>query len=112
MRTTTPLLQYSQTSSIRVVSQNGCVHVSAPRGTFILRRVMAILPNVLPAGAHLVLVVQNEIVLERPLPLLEEATSLLKEALIAACRTDLKLVRIPEPEVLVAPSWMKNMRFL
>lgn len=105
MRTTTPLLQHSQTSGIQIVSQNGRAHVSAPRGTFILRRAMAILPTVLPAGAHLVLMVHNELVLERPLPLL-------KEALIAACRRDLKLVRIPEPEVLVAPSWMKNMRFL
>lgn len=74
----------------------------------ILKRAIAILYDVLPAGAHLVLVVHDEIVLECPTPLVEEVSSLLKEALIVACRADLTLVHIPEPEVLVAPYWKKE----
>ncbi len=74
----------------------------------ILKRAMSYLYDVLPAGAHLVLAVHDEIVLECPEPLVEEATLMLKTALVAACRADLKLVHIPEPEVLVAPYWKKG----
>lgn len=74
----------------------------------ILKRAMAILYDVLPSGVHLVLVVHDELVLECPEPLVEEATVLLKGALVEACRTDLKLVHIPEPEVLIAPYWKKG----
>lgn len=74
----------------------------------ILKRAMSILYDVLPADAHLVLVVHDEIVIECPEPLVEEATLLLKEALVEACRADLKLVHIPEPEVLIASYWKKG----
>ncbi|HEU5382669.1 MAG TPA: hypothetical protein VFV38_45260 [Ktedonobacteraceae bacterium] len=89
MRTTTPLLQHSQTSGIQVVSRNGCIYVSVSRGTFILRRALAILPAVLPVGVHLVLVVHNEIGLERPLPLLEEAKRLLPVPALSVSGSDL-----------------------
>lgn len=73
----------------------------------ILKRAMAILYDVLPAEVHMVLVVHDEIVLECPEPLVEEAVELLKMALVGACRMELKLVHIPEPEVSVAPFWKK-----
>ena len=74
----------------------------------ILKRAMSILYDVLPAGVHMVLVVHDEIVLECPEPLAEEATELLKMALVEACRADLKVVHIPEPEVLQARYWKKG----
>ncbi|HEU5383385.1 MAG TPA: DNA polymerase A family protein [Ktedonobacteraceae bacterium] len=74
----------------------------------ILKRSMSILYDVLPAEAHLVLVVHDEIVIECPESLVGETTLLLKEALVEACRADLRLVHIPEPEVLVAPYWKKE----
>ena len=74
----------------------------------ILKRAMSILYEVLPASAHLVLVVHDEIVIECPEALVEEATILLKAALVTACRADLKLVHIPEPEVKIAPFWKKG----
>jgi len=74
----------------------------------ILKRAMSLLYETLPAGVHVVLVVHDELVLECPEPLVEEVTELLKAALVEACRTDLKLVHIPEPEVLIAPYWKKG----
>jgi DNA polymerase-1 len=74
----------------------------------ILKRAMGYLYDILPEGSHLVLVVHDEIVIECPEALVEETTALLKEALVEACRADLKLVHIPEPEVLVAPYWKKG----
>jgi DNA polymerase-1 len=76
----------------------------------ILKRAITIIYDVLPAEAHLVLVVHNEIVIECPEPLVAEVCDLCKAALVQACQADLKLVRIPEPEVLVGPSWKKNGR--
>ena len=74
----------------------------------ILKRAMSYLYDILPTDAHLVLIVHDEIVIECPEPLIEEATELLKAALIEACRIDLKLVHLPEPEVLIAPYWKKE----
>lgn len=74
----------------------------------ILKRAMGYLYDILPAGAHCVLVVHDEIVIECPEPLVEEVTTLLKSVLVEACRVDLKLVHIPEPEVLVATYWKKG----
>jgi DNA polymerase I len=73
----------------------------------ILKRAMTFLYDVLPAGVHIVLVIHDEIVLECPEPLAEEAIELLKMALVEACRVDLKVVHIPEPEVLRECYWKK-----
>lgn len=73
----------------------------------ILKWAMTILYDVLPAGVHTVLVVHDEIVLECPEPLVEEATELLKMALVGACKMALKVVHIPEPEVSVERYWKK-----
>lgn len=74
----------------------------------ILKRAMSFLYDFLPAGVHMVLVVHDEIVLECPEPLAEEAIESLKMALIEACRADLKVVHIPEPEVLKERYWKKG----
>lgn len=50
----------------------------------ILKRAMVMLYEVLPAGIHIVLAVHDEIVLESPEPLAEEARALLKEVLVEA----------------------------
>lgn len=95
----------AQRGSLERISRN---HPIQATNADILKRAMAILYEVLPAGAHLVLVVHDEIVIECPEPLVEQTTILLKEALVEACRADLKLVHIPEPEVLIAPYWQKG----
>lgn len=74
----------------------------------ILKCALSMLGDVLPDGAHLMLAVHDEIVIECPEPLIEEATLLLKDVLVEACRTYLKVVHIPEPEVLIAPYWQKG----
>jgi DNA polymerase I len=74
----------------------------------ILKRAMSFLYDVLPPIVHIVLVVHDEIVLECPQPLAEDATELLKRALVEACRADLKVVHIPEPEVLKERYWKKG----
>ncbi len=74
----------------------------------ILKQALSMLIDVLPEEAHLVLAVHDEIVLECPEPLIEDTERLLKAVLIEACRTYLKVVRIPEPEVLIAPYWKKE----
>jgi DNA polymerase-1 len=74
----------------------------------ILKQALGMLIDLLPEEAHLVLAVHDEIVLECPDPLIEETEELLKEALVSACRTYLKVVHIPEPEVLIAPYWKKE----
>lgn len=73
----------------------------------ILKRAMTILYDVLPREVHLVLVVHDEIVLESPEELVEEATELLKMALLEACQADLQQVHIPEPEVCMERYWKK-----
>ena len=72
----------------------------------ILKRALALL--VLPEGVHLVLVVHDEIVLECPLHLVEQATHILKQAMQQACQEYLHTVTIPEPDVLVDAFWRKD----
>jgi DNA polymerase-1 len=74
----------------------------------ILKRAMAFLYDILPSGVHVVLVVHDEIVLECPESLAKESIELLKSALVEACRADLKVVYIPEPEVLKEKYWKKG----
>lgn len=75
----------------------------------ILKYALALLYDVLPTiGAHPILAVHDEIVLECPEAEAETGTALLKEALVWACRAYLKVVHIPEPEVLVAGYWKKG----
>jgi DNA polymerase I len=40
--------------------------------------------------------------------MIEEATQVLKEAMVQACREYLKVVLIPEPDVLKADYWKKD----
>jgi DNA polymerase-1 len=74
----------------------------------ILKRALALLYRVLPEQVHIVLVVHDEIVLECPESLLEATRQTLKDAMKEACRDYLKVVHIPEPEVLDAPYWKKD----
>lgn len=75
----------------------------------ILKAALALLYDVLPSiGAHAILAVHDELVLECPVEHTEVGEGLLKEALVWACRTYLKRVHIPEPEVLTAPYWQKG----
>jgi DNA polymerase I len=74
----------------------------------ILKRALALLYEALPNQVHIVVVVHDEIVLECPEGVLEQATQALKDAMVQACRDYLKLVHIPEPDVLDGPSWKKD----
>src|SRR6266536_77701 len=74
----------------------------------ILKQALALLYERLPATVHVVLTVHDEIVLECPEALIEEARQVLKEAMVQACRDYLTVVSIPEPEVLVEGYWVKG----
>jgi DNA polymerase-1 len=74
----------------------------------ILKRALALLYAELPEAVHIVLAVHDEIVLECPEDLLEEAGHILKDTMVRACRTYLKVVAIPEPEVIEASYWKKE----
>jgi DNA polymerase I-like protein with 3'-5' exonuclease and polymerase domains len=50
----------------------------------------------------------DEIILECPEDFLADAERVLKDTMVRACRDFLKLVAIPEPEVLIARSWIKQ----
>jgi DNA polymerase I len=54
------------------------------------------------------LIVHDEIVLECPESLVENAKQVLKEAMVQACRDYLTVMHIPEPEVLVEGYWAKG----
>jgi DNA polymerase-1 len=66
----------------------------------ILKCALALLYRSLPAGVHVVLTEHDELV--------EEATRILKDVMVLACREHLKVVRIPEPDVLVGSYWKKD----
>jgi DNA polymerase I len=74
----------------------------------ILKRALALLYERLPEGVHIILVVHDEIILECPEDALEQATRVLKEAMIQACRDYLTVVYIPEPDMLVEYYWKKG----
>ncbi len=74
----------------------------------ILKSALALLYNRLPIGIHVVLTVHDEIVLECPDEMVVEATQILKEVMVQACREYLKVVHIPEPDVLVDTYWKKD----
>ncbi len=74
----------------------------------ILKRALALLYEVLPDRAHIILVVHDEIVLECPEDLLGQAAQVLKDAMVQACRDYLKVVHIPEPDVLDGSYWKKD----
>ena len=74
----------------------------------ILKYALALLYRHLPIGVHTVLTVHDEIVLECPNELVEEATQVLKGAMVQACREYLKVVHIPVPKVLEAAYWEKD----
>jgi hypothetical protein len=66
---------------------------------------LSILGDLLPDRVYLILAVHDEIVLEYLEPQIEDATVIRKSVQVEACRTYLKVVHIPEPEVLIAPYW-------
>ena len=74
----------------------------------ILKSALALLYNRLPIRVHVVLTVHDEIVLECPDELVEEAAQILKEVMVQACREYLKVVHIPEPDVLEGSYWKKD----
>jgi DNA polymerase-1 len=74
----------------------------------ILKCALALLYAALPERVHIILVVHDEIVLECPDDLLDEAEQILKRAMMQACRDYLKVVHIPEPEVLRDICWKKD----
>ena len=74
----------------------------------ILKRALALLYDALPEPVHIILVVHDEIVLECPIDLKEEAEQILKDTMVQACRDYLKVVRIPEPDVIVGNYWQKD----
>jgi DNA polymerase I-like protein with 3'-5' exonuclease and polymerase domains len=74
----------------------------------ILKRALALLHKALPDQVHIILVVHDEIVLECPEDLLEQVKQVLKQVMMQACRDYLKIVHIPEPDVLVGPYWQKD----
>ncbi len=74
----------------------------------ILKCALALLYHQLPVGVHVVLTVHDEIVLECPDELVAEAEQILKETMVQACREYLKIVHIPEPDVLIETYWKKG----
>ncbi|GHO88048.1 DNA polymerase [Dictyobacter formicarum] len=74
----------------------------------IIKRALTLLYETLPEKVHTILTVHDEIVMECPEPLVEAASRLLKDAMIQACRDYLKIVHIPEPDVLVGTYWQKD----
>ena len=74
----------------------------------ILKYALWLLYRQLPIGVHVVLTVHDEIVLECPDERVEEATRVLKDVMVLACREYLKVVCIPEPEVLEGAYWKKD----
>jgi DNA polymerase-1 len=74
----------------------------------ILKRALALLYDALPNHVHIMLTVHDEIVLECPEALVDEAVCILKQAMVEACKDFLKVVHVPEPDVLVAPYWKKG----
>ena len=74
----------------------------------ILKYAMGLLYRHLPQGVHIVLIVHDEIVLECPDEHVEDTTQILKDAMMRACREYLKVVDVPQPDVLVEGYWMKG----
>jgi DNA polymerase I len=73
----------------------------------ILKYAITLLYKQLPPRIHVVLTIHDEIVLECPGELVTEAEQLLKDIMVQACRAYLKVVHIPEPEVLIETYWRK-----
>jgi len=73
----------------------------------ILKCALALLYQRLPVGVHVVLTIHDEVVLECPDGLTKEAEGILKQCMLAACREFLKVVAIPEPEVVISQFWAK-----
>jgi DNA polymerase-1 len=74
----------------------------------IMKRALALLYASLPAGAHLLLTVHDEVVVECPLALVGAAEPCMQECLVSACREFLSVVHIPSPDVVKASYWKKD----
>jgi DNA polymerase-1 len=74
----------------------------------ILKRALALLHNRLPTGVQIVLTVHDEVVLEAPEALTEQAAQILKACMLEACQDFLKVVYVPEPDVLISDHWQKG----
>jgi DNA polymerase-1 len=74
----------------------------------ILKRALALLWQRLPQEVYIVLSVHDEIVLEAPAALVEDARACLQACMVDACRFFLKVVAIEVPKVLVEGFWAKD----
>ncbi len=74
----------------------------------IMKRALALLYATLPAGAHLLLTVHDEVVIECPESLVEAVEQCMKECMVNACRDFLSVVHIPSPDVVKASYWKKE----
>ncbi|GHO50950.1 hypothetical protein KSX_91130 [Ktedonospora formicarum] len=74
----------------------------------ILKRALALLYAALPANAHLILAVHDEIVVECPEARITEAAQVMQTMMVQACQDFLHVVHIPEPEVLIDLYWRKE----
>jgi DNA polymerase-1 len=74
----------------------------------ILKHALVLLLERLPEGVHVVLTVHDEILLEAPTDNVAIAENILKNSMMDACREFLKVVTIPEPDVLIEDYWVKG----
>ena len=74
----------------------------------ILKYALGLLYRHLPQGVHIVLTVHDEIVLECPDEHVEDTTRILKNVMVRACREYIKVVDVPQPDVLVEGYWVKG----
>jgi DNA polymerase I len=74
----------------------------------IMKRALALLHTALPADAHLLLTVHDEVVVECPLVLVDQVEPCMQECLMSACREFLSVVHIPSPDVVKAAYWKKD----
>jgi DNA polymerase-1 len=74
----------------------------------ILKRALALLYKRLPESVYTVLTIHDEIILECPDGMIEEATRVLQSCMLEACHDFLKVVAVPTPEVLTARYWRKD----
>jgi DNA polymerase-1 len=131
------VVTYLDTSSRKAISQRFVASLSGRRRTFlpetlmdkqsrgeaersarnhpiqgtnadIIKRALALLSQRLPSAALITHSVHDEICLQVSTDKQEEAISILKECMFEACRDFLKVVAIPETDVLVANYWIKG----
>jgi DNA polymerase I-like protein with 3'-5' exonuclease and polymerase domains len=94
----------AQRASVERASKNHPIQGSSAD---ILKVALYDLHKRLPEGANIVLTVHDEIVVECPLAMQEEAKGILAECMENACKRFLHKVHFPPQEVVVSPYWKK-----